>query len=203
MRNGDDFDDPLDDILNAPGAPVAPRPAINRAPADFQGRVERAIETEKFTERCPACGGSGVWRGSRFGRGQCFKCKGEGVLTFRTSQQQRAKGRARAADKREAKAEAAAQWRVEHKAEIDWLQANAPRDAARGYPFLQNMLEAIERWGQLTDGQLQAVQKNMARQAAARAAGAVKRSTLLDAGPIQAAFATARARAARPGMAGV
>jgi RecJ-like exonuclease len=151
----DDFNDTLDDIIG--GAPrMAPKP-------EFKTRLERAEQRQDFTERCKACGGSGRWRGFR----KCFKCDGTGKLTFRTSPEARAKGRMKAAEKRELKAELAAQWREEHKAEIEWLQHAKARNEARngtfGWPA--DVLEKLTQYGTLTDGQLATVHRLMLRDA--------------------------------------
>ena len=147
----DDFEDSLDDLIGG-----APRTAPVRV---FKPALDKAEARQDFTERCKACGGTGKWRGFR----TCFKCKGEGKLVFRTSPEARAKSRMRAEEKRELKIELAAQWREEHKAEIEWLNRTAERSAARGFEFPQNMLEALEQWGALTNSQLAAVHKCMLR----------------------------------------
>src|SRR5262245_24679700 len=96
----DDFEDDLSDLIGG-----APR--NTKIPPAFQTRLERAEARQEFTERCPACGGTGRWRGFR----KCFKCDGTGKLSFRTSPEARAKGRMRAEEKRELKAEMDQQWR--------------------------------------------------------------------------------------------
>ena len=191
-----DFDDTLDDIIG--GAPRPPRKP------EFKTRLEVAEERQQFVERCQACGGSGRWRGFR----ECFKCKGTGKLTFRTDAASRAKGRMRAADKRELKAELAAQWRVEHAAEISWLEETAANIARRGgtWTFPAELMQKLEQYGTLTDGQLSAVHKCMLRdseRAAERETRMMRRHHPVEAGKIEAAFATARARAARPGAMGI
>ena len=155
----DDFDDSLDDLIGTPRAKPALKP-------EFKTRLEKAETRQEFSERCPACGGSGRWRGFR----KCFKCDGSGQLTFKTPPAARAKARLKAEEKRELKAEQAAQWREEHKAEIDWLTRTRDRQIGRDNPwnFPGELLEKLQQYGTLTDGQLAAVHKLMLRDAARR-----------------------------------
>jgi hypothetical protein len=150
----DDFDDSLDDMIGTP------RTKPVRA---FTTALEKAEQKQDFTERCMACGGSGKWRGFR----KCFKCDGTGRLVFRTSPEARAKGRMKAAEKRELKAETDAQWREDHKAEIEWLTRTAARNERRGGTFgwPKDVLEKLEQYGTLTDGQLATVHRLMLRDA--------------------------------------
>ena len=168
--SGDDFDDDLADAFGTPR-----KEPVNRAPVDFKPRLER----EDFVERCPACGGSGRWRGFR----KCFKCDGTGRLTFKTSPEARAKGRIRAEEKRELRAELAVQWRNEHSAEIEWLERTAKRQVGRDKPwaFPAELLEKLAQYGTLTDGQLGAVHKCMLRDAERQAGFAEKRTSTVDA----------------------
>jgi len=190
----DDFEDSLDDLIGTPRAkPVR----------EFKPALEKAEARQDFTERCMACGGSGKWRGFR----TCFKCKGEGRLVFRTSPEARAKGRMRAEEKRELKAETDAQWREDHKAEIEWLNTAAERQHKRAHSgqsvwnFPIELTEKLAQYGTLTDGQLGAVHKLMLRDTERQQAR--DRQNAVDASKIEAAFASARAKAARPGAMGI
>lgn len=88
----DDLNDDLSDLLDN-GFEVTPRKPI---------QPEIAKLAERHTERCPKCAGSGQFR-SYMGRavGQCFACKGRGSRTFKTSAEDRAQARQRAAERRE------------------------------------------------------------------------------------------------------
>jgi hypothetical protein len=189
-----DFDDDLSDLI---GGEARERPTP--LPRSFTPALERA----EFSEGCPACHGTGFWRGIR--SRPCFKCKGRGKRTFKSSPEARAKARARGAEKAADRAAERAAWRVTHKAEIAWAVAAAARNEQRRgtFDFPAKLLEALEKWGAWTDGQLAAVQKLMARDAVRKVEGAAKRTSAIDAGKIEAAFAHARAKAARPGMAGI
>jgi hypothetical protein len=188
-----DFDDDLSDLI---GGEVRERPAP--LPHSFVPALERA----EFSEGCPACHGTGFWRGIR--SRPCFKCKGAGKRTFKSSPEARAKARARSAEKAAQRDADKAAWRVEHKAEIEWTARAAAHNTQRGgtFDFPAKLLEALDKWGAWTDGQLAAVQKLMARDAMRRLA-TPKLASPIDAGKIEAAFAHARAKAARPGMVGI
>jgi hypothetical protein len=203
-----DLDDDLSELF---GGTDAPRREIN-LPASFQPR--------DFTEPCAKCRGTGQFR-SFSGRliGQCFACKGKGKNTFKSSPEARAKGRAAAAKRSEAKAanlEAQIKaWGDEHPAERDWLAAGTVRAAqqrAEGKPVFEfpvSMLEALGKWGSLTDGQLAAVRKLIARdevrvaERAAQKAQVEANAPTVDVSKIEQAFATARAKADRPNAQGV
>lgn len=185
-------DDPLDDLFNA--TPGAPRPAP-RLPAGFTPAVERV-----FAEACRKCGGSGRFRHL----GPCYACKGAGRLTFKTAPEARAAGRERAAAKRIERAHELARerdaWKAAHASELEWLIATARRNDQRGgsFTFPAAMIEALSRFGSLTDNQLAAVRKLMARdaeRAEARKAAAAA-APAVDVARIEAAFAKARAAAA-------
>jgi Family of unknown function (DUF6011) len=177
-------DDPLDDLFG--GAPAAPRVA----PQTERAQAIRNAVTETFAENCRKCGGSG-----RFGRfGQCFACKGRGRLEFKTSPQTRERNRLVAAD-RKARAEEQnlAAFAKAHKAEHAWMVTQAP-----SFEFARAMLEAVIKFGDLTEKQMAAVQKCVARaqtrvtERAAREAAA----PAVDVSKIEAAFARARQGAA-------
>lgn len=203
----DDFNDNIDDML---GGPARPRPVQERLP-DTRTNEQKAAEViarsagkgTVFNDKCAKCGGSGFFKGNR--RFPCFACRGRGVLSFKTSPEARAKGRARAAEKRQEREMDKAQWQTDHVNEIAWAVRAANINQQRGgnFGFPQNMLDALARWGMWTDAQLAAVQKCMARDAERKTANDAKRSVAIDIGAIERAFATARERASRPGMEGV
>ena len=123
------FFEHLDDDLGGASvlAPKSELQAGTRMPADFVPAIERT-----FTESCKKCRGSGQFVGwSGRAVGNCFECKGTGKLTFNTSADQRAKGRAQAAVRRERRQDdvraAAEAWSAEHKAEALWLTQTAAR----------------------------------------------------------------------------
>lgn len=195
MGNDNDLNDSLDDMLGGQWT-GKPREA-RKPPADFVPVEER------WKEGCTACGGSGRWRG----RGICFKCKGEGFKAFKTSPESRAKARDRNADKAAKREADKAQWRADHKAELTWILETAQKQrdrVARGqapWAFPESLAAAVVEYGTLTDGQLAAVQKFMARDAerAAERQAQAKDLPTVDASALEAAFDRARTRAQRPG----
>ncbi len=163
--------------------------------ADFEG-FDDELQTspasaarsraDQYVERCDKCHGTG-----QYGRlGQCFACKGTGQRTYRQSWDQRAKARAYAAS---AKERAAQTWRDTHVEEVAWMTSRAER-----FAFASGMLEAVAKYGSLTDGQLAAVRRCMARdserdvQRAQERAQRAASAPAIDLSAIEAAFAKAR-----------
>lgn len=101
-----------------------------------------AETVKEYVEKCQACNGSGRFR-SYTGRnvGECFRCGGNGKLSFKTSPEQRAKARQKSADKkaaeRKARIKAHADWHFgltdEQRDACGWLI-----DATRYVPFWMN-----------------------------------------------------------------
>lgn len=138
--------DDLDAAINAP-ARAAVQPPASYAPKDI-------------TEPCPKCRGTGrfVSYGGRV-MGQCFTCKGKGTQSFKTSREQRVKGRAQRAQRSERKAaDSMTAFIAAHPAEHAWLIAD-------GSDFASSLLQAITKYGSLTDGQLAAVTRNIEKKA--------------------------------------
>lgn len=143
-------DDPLAEVFAAPlrAEPVTP-------PASYQPR--------DFSEPCRKCGGSGKFRNwSGFVVGNCFACKGAGKKTFRTSPEKRADNRASAAAR---KGRELAEYVEANREVFTWLTQASENNAKRGgtFTFPQSMLDAVAKYGSLTDNQLAAVRKCMAR----------------------------------------
>lgn len=155
-------------------------PAMKAAAPDFEDmhelppegacRKTREGPSVTYDEPCPKCGGSGSWRGGRtssLGHSRCTKCKGTGKLTFKTSPEYRAKSKAarqRAkVRKAEADGRAAAKvwgaWLTEHKAVADWLT----EASERGFEFAQSLALSGLKFGSLTENQVAAVYKCIAR----------------------------------------
>jgi hypothetical protein len=159
----DPFADLIDDFDG--GEPVpnpSPAPAASPAPDDdsFTPPAERAA----FRETCKKCNGRGRFIGYG-GRdfGQCFACKGVGHFNRMTSPAERQRKRdggvrRKASQKQERRDTFAAA----HPAEWAWMLARTGRAT---FAFPTEMIEKIEHWGDLTEGQLNAVQRLMARDA--------------------------------------
>lgn len=126
--------------------------------------AEDAVEIPGFVENCPKCGGSGNYRGmSRHGH-KCFKCKGTGKLSFKTSPEQRARGRKSAAAAKERKAQALSDafdtfLRDECPDVGEWLR----KRGSCGDNFAQSLIAGGKKYGHLTEGQVAAVRNSIAR----------------------------------------
>lgn len=157
-----------------------------------------AAEVVYFEQACGKCGGTGTYTGySRYGV-QCFACKGEGKLTFKTSPEARAKAK-QSAQKRivataNAKAAQVAAWQAANPVETEWLVSSAGR-----FEFAQSMLDALTKYGTLTEKQLATVQRLTIQSADRAAARAVEQTTRAAAAPtlsieaIEVAFGKAKA----------
>lgn len=164
-----DLDDNIDDLFG--GSNVVP---INEAAAfaikalsNYRGAESQPANGVKlYEEPCPKCKGSGRFV-AYTGRtvGNCFHCKGTGKVTFKTSPEARAKSaeqRAALADRK--RQELAAQvkvWIEENKAETQWII----EAGNRGFGFASQMFEALNTYGSLTERQLAAVRRCMAKDA--------------------------------------
>lgn len=213
--HSDELTDVFGSVTGRTTHPDALADAIDRAgPCD---NLDEKLPSPRpvHTEPCPKCRGSGRYS-DYSSRGQhCFKCRGAGRLTFKNSAETRARAREAGARRREARAErqraqAAVDmdlWMEEHRDEGLWIEQK------RGtFGFAASMHSALQQWGGLTEGQLAAVRRCMAQDAeraarrvaqeAERAARSASAPTL-DVSRIEAAFAEAKRRAARPGQQGV
>lgn len=183
----DDLNDDLDDLFADMGreaAPVArePLPAIPAQPL--------------FVEPCRACRGSGRFY-SYTGRlvGNCFKCKGTGKQTFKTSAETRVKNRESAQNAKDRKAsDAVATFSQTHPDEFAWIMAKAAT-----FNFATEMLNALGKFGHLTERQLATTTRLMlqdrerdAQRVAAKAEAEAK-AVAVDITPIIKAMETAMA----------
>lgn len=158
--SNDDFNDDLSDLLGGKGPVATPK----QPPASY-------IPLEKrFEERCPKCRGTGKFV-SYSGRviGDCFNCKGAGKKVFKTSPESRAAARVSSATRSQQKAQSLlgeiTQWQEQHAAAWQWLTSNV----ARGNEFAKSLTDALYKFGSLTDNQLAAVERNLAKMAERKA----------------------------------
>lgn len=137
------FDD-LEDKAEWENAEVAP--------------VAATVEIPGFVENCPKCRGTGQWRPGY----RCFKCKGKGKLTFKTSPELRSKGRKSAAKSQARKADEKAQEFLEWLDTVtdvrDWI---IPKCAA-GNSWAQSMYQGGLKYSALTDNMVAAIRKAIA-----------------------------------------
>lgn len=111
-------------------------------------------------EDCPSCRGRGrfiSWGGRDMG--DCFKCKGKGKIEYKLSAEQRKAGRDYAKKRKQASLqEKKDAFKEMHPAEYAWLQANAPQNS-----FARSLLEGFFKYGSLSEKQLAAVQRSLAK----------------------------------------
>lgn len=122
---------------------------------------------ERFEEDCPSCRGSGSFY-SYTGRyvGPCFKCKGKGKLSFKNPAHVReAQRKARAQKKAADLADKKVAFFNEQPEVCDWLVEAAPT-----FNFAASLLESLNKYGSLTDRQVEAAKNCIAKRDAARKA---------------------------------
>ena len=149
------------------------------------------IETS-YRENCKKCNGRGNfigWSGQNLGR--CFACDGVGYKTFKTAPEARQKARASVADRKVREATRNVTWFVEAYPAIHaWLVAKAPT-----FEFAASLLAAVGKFGELTEKQLEAAERMIAKDAArdAERAARVSSAPAVVADKLFAAFDKAKA----------
>jgi hypothetical protein len=175
-------EDPLDQILN------------HIAEQGKQAKAPPASYKPHFEQPCDKCRGSGRFVGYT-GKilGSCFACKGTGKLMFKTSPADRAKAQAARYRKEEQKdadriLEIEA-WKLANPAEYGWIMGNGKFD------FAVSMGEALGKYGSLTDGQMAAIRKCIARNGERKQAAVNREASAptIDITKIEAAFSKAKA----------
>lgn len=142
-----------------------------------------------YWDKCPKCRGTGRVGFAREA-GRCFKCGGSGKLPFKTSPEERAAARAQ----RKQREQRAVECRVDdftkqHPSEAAWLVAKQDK-----FDFARSMLEAVRKYGSLTDRQLATVQRLQLQDVHRAEAAAQRVATAKDVQieRIETAFKTAR-----------
>ena len=158
-----------------------------------------ASEVTYFEQTCPKCKGTGRFT---FGyinvrSGECFACKGKGKMSFKTSPATRMKAKLasqkRAVAKVNAQAAKAQEWKDANPAEAAWMESSAPR-----FEFAKSMLDALNKYGHLTERQMETVQRLTVQDAERQAARAVEQAARAESAPvvtveaIEVAFNTAK-----------
>jgi hypothetical protein len=161
--------------------------APTQAPLERFARLQAEVTTsETYKETCPKCRGTGRFRSY----GACYTCKGVGHREYKTSPQTRQANRDRAHARHAAKIEGFART---YPNEVAWMNA---KQATFG--FAGKMLQALMQYGELTERQLETVQRLMtqdAERAAARKVEAETRAAAASTVSVEAletAYATAR-----------
>ena len=178
--------DELNDSLAGIFGGVDPVKAANpvQAPEGYTpgtGRPNKFKDARLYTESCRKCRGTGRYTAPSTHGSRCFECDGVGTKTFKTSPESRKAKRdqitnrkaKKSADIAAERATAAEAFRATNVEICTWIDAKAPT-----FGFAASMLGAINRWGGLTSGQIDAVRKliagdaQRAKEAAERAANA-------------------------------
>lgn len=143
---------------------------------DVPALTGEVATTVLFKENCKKCRGTGKFVGyTGFTLGECFSCKGAGFHEFKTSPQYRLNARTSTAARKERQATATIDaFAAQNPAEHAWMVKTAPR-----FEFAQSMLDAVVKFGSLTEKQLAAVQKCVAKDAERN----VERAARVEAAP--------------------
>lgn len=190
----DDFNDSLDDLI---GGATKAKQLQDHTPDWYRNQ-----KPAEHIEVCQACRGTGRFI-SYSGRalGPCFKCKGQGKKVFKTSAADRAHARQQNQDRKARRGEEARQaFKAAHPAAYEWLLANVERNE-----FATSLWHKLATYGDLTDGQLAAVTKGIARDAERKASAQarVDNAKAIDMSKIELAFEKARSNAKALGALGI
>lgn len=151
----DDFFPASDDLDAVITANVDPARAAQAAAAE-EAQVG-------FVETCPKCHGTGKFR-SYTGRviGNCFHCRGHGKKTFKQAREVRERNRVQARERKSLKLAAGiAKFKLDHPRVWRWMDENVRSD--RPFEFAVNLHQALITYGHLTDNQLSAAYKCVAK----------------------------------------
>lgn len=129
----------------------------NDLDAELEANTRSVDNSEKFT--CTMCAGTGHYRGVRVHqeKSHCFACKGKGYFKTSPYQRQKAKQRnaAKKAEKEAAKVKKAELFMEEHTNLFCFMRENQWNN------FFNSMLESVQQYGRLTEGQLNAAYNAM------------------------------------------
>lgn len=183
----DNFED--DFGSDASSAPAARKPVNPASSAHPTAPSMNNAFTTSYAEKCRACSGTGQFT-SWSGRvvGECFKCKGKGERFFKTNAADRAAKREQAASRKLAQFDANLESFQQSQPEVwAWIQANPT------FEFAQSLGLAVAKYGYLTENQLAAahrcIARSVARQEAAQAR--IDNAQAVDTLKLEAAFAKA------------
>jgi Family of unknown function (DUF6011) len=183
-----DLDDSLDDMLGGSVVPTRTRPT---PPANYTPPT--------YFEPCGKCCGTGQTRW-----GVCFRCKGRKGKTFKTAPAQRAKNREQAAARDAKKRE---EYIEVHRDVVEWINRSA--DRPQPFAFAVAMREALANYGSLTDNQLAACERLVAKDKVRDAERAAERAAREAAAPavdvtkLESAFNLAKSKARKAGAMGI
>ena len=144
-----------------------------------------ANEVTYFEQACPKCNGTGRYT---FGyihvrSGECFACKGKGKMSFKTSPATRMKAKMasqkRVAAKAEAQANKAQEWKEANPAEAAWME-----NSAGTFEFARSMLDALNKYGSLTERQMETVQRLTVQSAERQATRVAEQAARAESAPV-------------------
>lgn len=153
-------------------------------------------KTSPYFDKCAKCGGSGTYYGyTGLALGPCFSCKGKGGEIRATTNAERAKRREQVSARKASAAERNLEaFGTQYADELAWLISRA-----EGFPFAASMLDAVRKYGDLTEKQLTAVQscvwKDLVR-AEERATAAIERENaapVVESDKLMSALSAAKA----------
>lgn len=153
------------------------------ASSEIAERTMQATNQRRVEVDCPKCKGRGyVIIGYSYPRkAECFGCHGKGkILRAANYEQAKAARDARKARKeleaKQAAADRMAAWGEQYPAEWKWILEHG-----NSFDFAKAMYDALQQWGRLTQGQLEAVQRCVAREQAREQERAAQASAPVDA----------------------
>lgn len=183
---------------------------LNTSEAERKANLERKGDLiplpSQHIEKCTACRNGTFYSWAGRPVGPCRKCKGTGQLVFKMSAEARERSR-KYAQKRQAvkqadTADQVIRFRDTNEAEYNWLYANNGR-----FEFATSVFEALNKYGRLSDGQLNAVRRCVVRDEERREAAIIAKAQAQASAPscdvskIEATFATAQSNGVkRPKM---
>lgn len=195
----------IDDLKGIPGLNDFGAPAHTAEAEDFDLGDEPKVDPRP-TFPCESCRGTGRYQGVRLHQPEeiCFACKGRGF--YYVSYADRMAKRQKAAAKKVANAAAKSESNWTSFASLEPTMAKWMIERAPTFGFAASMVEAVKKWGHLTDGQTAAVERlidadivraeeRAKRDAEAAAAATVANATIAEAkavDAIKASFAKAR-----------
>lgn len=193
----DDLDDDIGDIFGTGQMSTEDAARAAEFAKAVSDNTRPAAGPVLYWDTCGSCRGSGnfITYSGRVG-GACFKCKGKGQVPFKTSPEKRAADAERKRKNLATKLEA---FVTAHADEWAWIATEAPK-----FDFAKSMFDKLLKDGELTPGQLAAVQKLIAREQARTEAEAAQKEAApvieeASLAKIEEAFAAAIARdIARP-----
>lgn len=118
-----------------------------------------AVGATLYKENCKKCNGTGIWTSiTGWTRNTCFACKGVGFHEYKTDSATRVKNRFQVESRNVKVADTKLEnFKLSFEAEYNWMVESAPT-----FGFAQSMLDAVKKYGHLTERQMASVRKCVA-----------------------------------------